>query len=69
MNATTAGLNVKYVVTKDHALSIVAGGNTTVAGRNVGQSTTYYGSIFYIIEFGKKATKKSASTTTAPVKK
>lgn len=69
MNATTAGLNVKYVVTKDHALSIVAGGNTTVSGRNVGQSTTYYGSIFYIIEFGKKAAKKSASTKTEPVKK
>lgn len=69
MNATTAGLNVKYVVTKDHALSIVAGGNTTLSGRNVGQSTNYYGSIFYIIEFGKKAAKKSASTKTEPVKK
>lgn len=64
MNATTAGINVKYVVTNDHALSIVAGGNTTIAGRNVGQSTTYYGSIFYIIEFGKKSTTKSE-----PVKK
>lgn len=64
MNATTAGINVKYVVTNDHALSIVAGGNTTVAGRNVGQSTTYYGSIFYIIEFGKKS-KKSAAVTPA----
>lgn len=64
MNATTAGINVKYVVTNDHALSIVAGGNTTVAGRNVGQSTTYYGSIFYIIECGKKS-KKSAAVTPA----
>jgi len=64
MNATTAGINVKYVVTNDHALSIVAGGNTTIAGRNVGQSTTYYGSIFYIIEFGKKS-KKTATATPA----
>lgn len=66
MNATTAGVNVKYVVTNDHALSLVFGGNTTVAGRNVGQTTTYYGSVFYIIEFGSKSTKK---TSTTPVKK
>lgn len=68
MNSTTAGVNVKYVVTNDHALSLVFGGNTTVAGRNVGQTTTYYGSIFYIIEFGKKASSKS-STKNEPVKK
>ncbi len=68
MNATTAGVNVKYVVTNDHALSIVAGGNTTVAGRNAGQSTTYYGSIFYIVEFGKQSKAKSANKT-QPAKK
>lgn len=60
MNATVAGVNVKYVVTNDHALSLIFGGNTTVAGRNVGQSTTYYGSVFYIIEFSKKSTKTPA---------
>lgn len=69
MNATTAGVNVKYVVTNDHALSLVFGGNTTLAGRNVGQSTTYYGSVFYIIEVGKKSKAKSSSTKTAPAKK
>jgi hypothetical protein len=68
MNATTAGVNFKYVVTKNHALSIVAGGNTTVSGRNVGQSTTYYGSLFYIVEFGQKSKTKS-STKTEPAKK
>ena len=68
MNATTAGINVKYVVTKDHALSIVAGGNTTVSGRNVGQSTTYYGSVFYIVEFSNKSKIKSLSKT-KPAKK
>lgn len=68
MNATTAGINMKYVVTNDHALSIVAGGNTTVSGRNVGQATTYYGSIFYIVEFGKKSKIKSLSKTN-PAKK
>jgi hypothetical protein len=69
MNATTAGVNVKYVVTKNHALSIVAGGNTTISGRNVGQSTNYYGSIFYIVEFSKKSKSKSSSTKTEPAKK
>lgn len=39
-------------------LSIVAGGNTTVAGRNVGQSTTVYGSFFYVLDLGQK-TKSS----------
>lgn len=68
MNATTAGFNVKYVVTNDHALSIVAGGNTTITGRNVGKSTAYYGSIFYIIEIGKKPNTKS-SAKPEPAKK
>ncbi len=60
MNATTVGANFKYVVAKDHSLSLIGGGNTTVAGRNVGQSTTFYGGIFYIIDFNSK---KSSSKT------
>src|SRR5688572_14535043 len=43
MNATTVGANFKYVIPDLPQLSIVAGGNTTVAGRNMGQSTTVYG--------------------------
>lgn len=56
MNATTVGVNVKYIVlpTK-HEVSLVAGGNTTVAGRNVGQATTFYGSVFYVLDFNRKA--------------
>lgn len=59
MNATTIGVNFKYVVlpTK-HEVSLVAGGNTTVAGRNMGQSTTFYGSVFYVLDFSRK-TKSS----------
>jgi hypothetical protein len=64
MNATTIGANIKYVVTSNHNLSLVGGGNTTVAGRNVGQATTFYGSVFYILNFTRKtkSTDKSGKT-------
>jgi len=63
MDATTVGANFKYVLPPLPQLSIVAGGNTTVAGRNVGQATTVYGSVFYILDFSRK------STSTAPTLK
>lgn len=59
MNATTIGANFKYVLPIKQEVSLVAGGNTTVAGRNMGQSTTVYGSIFYVFDFTKKT--KSAN--------
>jgi hypothetical protein len=59
MNATMVGVNIKYVIPSLPQLSIVAGGNTTVAGRNVGQSTNVYGSFFYVLDFSGK-TKSSA---------
>ena len=58
MNATTIGVNFKYVLPFLPQLSIVAGGNTTVAGRNMGQSTSVYGSFFYVIDLSHK-TKSS----------
>ena len=54
MDATTIGANVKYVITPNHNLSVVGGGNWTVTGRNVGQTNTFYGSIFYVIDFSHK---------------
>jgi hypothetical protein len=54
MNATTVGANFKYVLPWLPQLSIVAGGNTTVAGRNMGQATTVYGSFFYVFDLGHK---------------
>ena len=51
MNATTVGANFKIELTKNNNLAFEGGGNTTIAGRNVGQSTLFYGSIFYIIDF------------------
>lgn len=55
MNATSAGINIKYVIPSLPQLSIVAGGNTTVAGRNVGQANTVYGSFFYVLDFSRKS--------------
>jgi hypothetical protein len=54
MNATTVGINIKYVLPVLPQLSIVAGGNHTIAGRNVGQSTGAYGSLFYVLNLAPK---------------
>lgn len=53
MNATSIGLNLKYE-TPVNGLSITANGSTTVAGRNIGQSTGFNAGVFYIIDFSKK---------------
>ncbi|MBC7949954.1 MAG: hypothetical protein H7Y42_18865 [Chitinophagaceae bacterium] len=58
MNATTVGINIKYVIPALPQLSLVGGGSATVAGRNVGQATTVYGSFFYVFDFSPK-TKSS----------
>ena len=58
MNATNVGVNIKYVIPSLPELSIVAGGNTTVAGRNMGQATSIYGSFFYVLNLDHK-TKSS----------
>ena len=60
MNMTTAGLNLKYNVNGVDGLSLIAGGNYTLAGRNVGQATTVNGGIFYILAFNSK--KVTANT-------
>jgi hypothetical protein len=62
MNATMVGVNIKYVLPSLPQLSIVAGGNTTVAGRNVGQATNVYGSLFYVLNLAPK-TKKSEQSS------
>jgi hypothetical protein len=62
MNATNVGANFKYVLPPLPQLSIVAGGMYTVAGRNVGQSTTVYGSLFYVFDFSKKERVNKSGT-------
>lgn len=64
MNATTAGVNVKYNVRGVDGLSLIGGGNITLAGRNVGQASTINGGFFYIFDFTKKAKKSKQETTT-----
>jgi Putative MetA-pathway of phenol degradation len=62
MEATTVGANFKYVLPPMPQLSIVAGGNATVAGRNMGQATTVYGSVFYVLDFSRKSTTVDPSS-------
>jgi len=51
MNATTAGLNLKYTLKKIPWLSVTCGGNYTIAGRNVGQAATFDMGIYNVIDF------------------
>lgn len=59
MNATRLGLHVKYDTDFVNGLSFVADGFTTVAGRNVGQSSGFSGGVFYIFDLGKKVKTKT----------
>ena len=64
MDATTVGVNLKYVLPPLPQLSIVAGGMYTVAGRNVGQATTVYGSFFYVFDLSRKSKSANQSSKT-----
>ena len=59
MNATKLGMHIKYDTDFINGLSFVADASTTVAGRNVGQSTSFGGGIFYIFDFGKKTKEET----------
>ncbi len=54
MDATSIGLHVKYETDFVNGLSFIADGITTVAGRNVGQSSGFTLGAFYIMDFTKK---------------
>jgi hypothetical protein len=62
MNATTIGLHVKYETMFVDGLSFVGDGMTTVAGRNVGQTSGFTLGAFYIMDFTKKQKTKSVET-------
>ena len=55
MNMTTLGFNGKYNILKVPGLSATGGANYTVAGRNVGQASSYNIGVFYIVGFHKHA--------------
>jgi hypothetical protein len=54
MNATRIAFNGKYSMPFKPTLSLTGGAFTTVAGRNVGQSTGFNAGIFYVLDFSKK---------------
>lgn len=55
MNATSIGVNFKYTLPVHTNLAILAGASQVVAGRNMGQSTSVNGGIFYAVYFNKKS--------------
>jgi hypothetical protein len=61
MDATTLGLHIKYETMFVDGLSFVGDGMTTVAGRNVGQTSGFTVGAFYIMDFTKK--KKGTKST------
>lgn len=66
MNATTAGINIKYNVRAVDGLALIGGGSITLAGRNMGQASSINGGAFYILDFSNKSKKTTKSTQ--PVK-
>ena len=54
MNATSVGVAFKYTLKKIRGLSLVGDASYVVAGRNVGQATSFSGGIFYAFKVSKK---------------
>lgn len=54
MNARRIGANFKHTLKQVRGLEIVAGAMYTLHGRNVGQSTTYNGGIFYLMDLSAR---------------
>jgi hypothetical protein len=61
MNATTLGLHIKYETNFVNGLSFVADGMTTIAGRNIGQTSGFTVGAFYIMDFTKKKKDNKAN--------
>jgi len=58
MNMTTVGAAIKYTLKQDTHLSVMAGGNYTVKGRNVGQATAFNIGAFYAFYVKNNGNKK-----------
>lgn len=58
MNATRVGVHFKQEEVGLKPLTVLAGGNYTIAGRNMGQSTTLYAGLAWIFQFGKNNNTK-----------
>ena len=64
MNSTMVGVHGKYNFKSVQGLSLIAGGDYTVAGRNVGQATAFDIGVFYILDFTHKAKKAAVLPNT-----
>jgi len=53
MNWTTVGGLVKYSFSAVSGFELTAGGNYVLNGRNVGQSTDFFGGVLYVFDFSK----------------
>ncbi len=67
MNSTSVGAHFKYETKFLKGLSFIGGADYVIAGRNVGQSTSYNAGVFYAVPFFS-ASKKEGTTnqTTKP---
>lgn len=54
MNWTSAGGLIKYSFGTVSGLELTAGGNYVLKGRNVGQSTDFFGGVLYVFDFSNK---------------
>lgn len=61
MNATMLGVALKYTLPSHVNLSFLAGANYTLAGRNMGQASSYNVGAFYAFYFKKRKTNNSTN--------
>ena len=61
MSVTRIGFNFKYDMPFHPNLSLTGNAFTTVAGRNIGQSSGFNAGIFYVLDFSKKERKNSSN--------
>lgn len=62
MNARRVGANFKHTLKDIRGLEIVGGVMYTLHGRNVGQSTTFNGGIFYLMNLSSKDKTRSSQS-------
>jgi len=63
MNMTRTGFQVRYEPKKLNGFTFYASANKVIEGRNVGQSTSYSGGVFYILNFSKKETENTENSS------
>jgi hypothetical protein len=68
MNATRLGVNTKFENILLDGLALIGGASYTLAGRNMGQASSFTIGAFYILDFSKKEKKTTPkNTSTTPV--